>query len=135
MEKNYGSYLNFYKYFLHFKLLTSNTIKNEIRKKFKKLLGSNLVKYSSEFLAHIKKHLGHIGAPTNVQNNCIKLSGFGVDITKLFLHWEITRNISCREKFSTQKFLRRFLGTNLTHFQHYLCHFFSGRIKLVTKFF
>ena len=27
----------------------------------------------------------HTGTPTNVQNNCIKLSSFGVDITKLFL--------------------------------------------------
>ena len=48
------SYLNFYKYFLHFELLVSNTIKNETRKKFKNLLGTNLVKYSSKFLAHIK---------------------------------------------------------------------------------
>ena len=47
----------------------------------------------------MEKHLGQTGTPTNVQNNCIKLSGFGVDITKVFLHREITRNLSCREKF------------------------------------
>ena len=45
------------------------------REKFRYLLAINLGKYSFEFLAHMKKHLGHIGAPTNVQNNSIKLSG------------------------------------------------------------
>ena len=54
-KNNYGMQLFiFYKYFLHFELLVSNTIKNETRKKFKNLLGTNLVKYSSKFLAHIK---------------------------------------------------------------------------------
>ena len=95
MKNNYGRYLIFFKYFLHFELLASNTMKNETRKNFKNLLRIRLVKYSSKFLAHIKKHLGQIGIPTNVQNNCIQLSGFGVEIIKLFLHWEITRNISC----------------------------------------
>ena len=57
------SYLNFCKYFLHFELLVDNTIKNETRKKFTNLLGISLVKYSSKFLAHIKKHLGHTGTP------------------------------------------------------------------------
>ena len=52
----------------------------------KNLIGINLVKHSSEFLAHRKKHLGHTGTLPNVQNNCIKLSGFGVDITGVFLH-------------------------------------------------
>ena len=89
----------FFKIWLHFKLLASNTIKNETKEKFKNLLRINLVKYSSKFLAHIKKHLGNIGKAINGQNSCIKLSGFGVDITKLFLHLEITRNISCQEKF------------------------------------
>ena len=65
-KKNYGSYLNLYKYFFHFELLASNTIKNETGKKFKNLLGINLAKYSFEFLAHIKEHLGHTGTPTNV---------------------------------------------------------------------
>ena len=51
-----------------------------------------------------KNHLAHTGTPTNVQKNCIKLSDFDVGITKLFLHREITRNISCRESYSTQKF-------------------------------
>ena len=48
---------------------------NEIGEKLRNLLVINLVKYSSEFRAHIKKHLGHTGTPTNAQNNCIKLSG------------------------------------------------------------
>ena len=61
-----GSYLNFYKYFFHFELLTSNTIKNETKKKFKNLFGINLIKYSSEFLVHMKKHLCHTGSPKNV---------------------------------------------------------------------
>ena len=82
------SYLNFHNYFLCFELLASNTIKNETRKQFKNLLGINFVNYSSKFLAYIKKHLGHTGTLTNVQNKFIKLSGFGVDITKYFLHWE-----------------------------------------------
>ena len=37
-----------------FELLASNTIKNETKEKFKNLLGINLVKYSSKFLAHRK---------------------------------------------------------------------------------
>ena len=61
-------HLGFYKCFLYFELLASNTIKNETRKKFKKLLEINLVKYSSKFLAHIKKYLGDTGTPRNVQN-------------------------------------------------------------------
>ena len=78
-KNNYSSYLNFCKWFLYFELLilASSTIKNETRKKLKNLLGINFVKYSYKFLEHIKKHLGHTGTPTNVQNNCIKLSGFG----------------------------------------------------------
>ena len=75
--------------------MSSNITENDTRKKFKNLLGISLVKYSSKFLTHIKEHLGHTGTPTNVQNNCIKFYGFAVDITKLFLHWEKTRNISC----------------------------------------
>ena len=120
------SYLNFYKHFLHFELLASNTIKNETSKKFKNLLGINLVKYSAKFLAHTKKHLGHTGRPTNVQNNCIKLSGFGVDITKHFLHREITRNISCQEKFFNTKIFLQVFRNNLTYFFHYLCRFISA---------
>ena len=56
--------------------------KKEIRTKFKNLPGINLMKYSSKFLAHIKKHLCHTGKPANIKNNCIKLSGFGVDMTQ-----------------------------------------------------
>ena len=74
-------------------------------KKFKNLLGMNLVKYSSKYLAHIKKYLGQTGTLANVQNNSIKLSGFGVDITKLFLQREITRKILYREKFFNPKIL------------------------------
>ena len=57
MKNNYGRYLNFYKCFFQFELLANSTIKNEIGKKLKSLLGINLVKYSFEFLAH----LGHTG--------------------------------------------------------------------------
>ena len=55
------------KFVLHFKLLASNTIKDKTKEKFKNLLGINLTKYSSKFLAHIKKNLGHTGALTKVQ--------------------------------------------------------------------
>ena len=36
MKKNYGSYLNFYKVFLHFELLASNPTKNKTKEKFKR---------------------------------------------------------------------------------------------------
>ena len=39
-----------------------------------------------------KKHLGHTGTLPSAQNNCIKLSGFGVTITRLFLNREIKTN-------------------------------------------
>ena len=67
----------------------------------------NLVKYSSEFLAHIRK--ARTDKPTNVQNNCIKLFFFGVDITSLFLHPEITRTFRAEKSSSTQKFVCRVL--------------------------
>ena len=54
MKKNYGNYLDFYKYLLHVELLASNTIKNEAKRKIKNLLRINL-KYSSKFLAHKKQ--------------------------------------------------------------------------------
>ena len=78
-KNNYGSYLNWYISFILNFWSTSNTTKNETGKKFKSLLGINLVKYSSEFLVH----LGHTDTSGNVQNNCVKLSGFGVEITRL----------------------------------------------------
>ena len=125
-KNNYGSYLNFYKFFLQFELLPSNTIKNETSKKIKNLLGISLVKYSPKFLAQIKNHLGHTGTPTNFQNNCIKLSGFSVNITKFLLHREITRNISGREKFFNPIILSQIFRTNLRYFFHFLCRFISG---------
>ena len=64
-------------------------LKKSNREKFKNLLGINLVKYSSKFLALIKTYLGLTGTLTNAQNNWIKLSGFGVEITRLFLHRDI----------------------------------------------
>ena len=82
------SYLNFHNYFLYFELLASNTIKMKQGNNSRIYSEKNFVNYSSKFLAHIKKHLGHTGTLTNVQNKFIKLSGFGVDITKYFLHWE-----------------------------------------------
>ena len=70
--------------FLYFERLVSNTNKNHL-KTYSQHLGINLVKYSSRILGHIRKHLGHTGTLTNLQNNCIKLPRFGADITKLFL--------------------------------------------------
>ena len=43
-----------FRYFFHFELLTSNTITNETREKFKNILGMNLLKYSFKFLADTK---------------------------------------------------------------------------------
>ena len=109
-----------YKCFIHFELLASNNVKNETGKNFISLLGINLVKYSSAFLAY----LGHTGTSASVQNNCIQLSGFGVDITRRFLHWEITRNISCREKFFNPKIRSQVFRTNSIYFFHYLPFYF-----------
>ena len=75
IKNNYGSYLRLYKCFFYFERLTSNAIKNETEKNYNSLLGINLVKYSSKFLAH----LSQTGTSTSVQNNCIKLSGFCVN--------------------------------------------------------
>ena len=47
----------FYKYFRHFELLASNTVKNKTRIEFKNLLRINLVKYLCKFLAHIKENI------------------------------------------------------------------------------
>ena len=68
--------------------------------------------------------VGHTGTPANAQNNCIKLSGFGVDITRLFLNREITRNISCGEKFFNSKIRLQVFKTNPTDFFHYLPIYF-----------
>ena len=54
--------------------------------KQQKIQEFNRDKYWSKFLAHIKKHLGHTDTSTNVENNCLKLSGFSADLTKPFLH-------------------------------------------------
>ena len=118
-KNHYGSCLDFYKYFLHFKVLASNTIKKETRKNFKILLEINSVKYLPKFLAHINKHLGHAGTPTNVQNNFIKLLfGFG-----LFLHRDVTNNISCREDTFNPNILLQLFWTKLKYFVYYLCRF------------
>ena len=111
-KNKYDSYLNLYKFFLHFELLASNNIKNQTGKKLKNLLGINLInKVFIQIPGTHKKHLGHTCTPTAVQNNCIKLSGFGVGITRPFLHREITINISCpRKVLQLRKFFRKFLG-------------------------
>ena len=120
IKNNYGSYLKLYKCFFYFERLTNNAIKNETEKNYKSLLGINLVKYTSKFLAH----LSQTGTSTSVQNNCIKLSGFCVDITRFFLHWEITRNISCREKFFNPKIRSQVFRANPIFFFHYLLFYF-----------
>ena len=120
-------------YFFNFELLANNTIKNETGGKNQKFICINLIKHSPESLAHVKKHLCHIGSPTNVQNNCIKSSGFCVDITRLFRHRE-QREKNCAEKSSsTRKFVGRFLGPT-PHTSSIICRFIPGKIKLVTKF-
>ena len=61
----------------------------------------------------------HLCQTKNVQNNCIKLAGFGVDITRVFWHREISRNILCREKFFNPKVRSQVFRTNPTYFFHY----------------
>ena len=51
-------------------------------------------------------------------------SGFGVDVTRLFLYREITRNISCREKLFNQKICAQLFRTNSICFLHYLLFYF-----------
>ena len=72
-----------------------------------KIHKSTWKKFSKVFIqihsTYKKIYLGHTETTTNVQSNCIKLSGFNVDITRLFMHWEITENISCREQFYNPK--------------------------------
>ena len=108
---------------------------NETGKKFKNLFAINLINCPSEFLEHIKKHLCHTGSPRNVQNNCIKLSGFGVDITRLFQHREITRNILCREKFFHPKIRSQVFSVNPTYFFHYLWFHYFRLNKTGTEVF
>ena len=91
--------------------------------KNKKVQKSTWNKFSKVFIripGTDKKHLGHAGTLANVKNNCIKLSGFGVDITRVFLHRKITRNISCREKFFITKISAQVFKTNLTYVVSYL---------------
>ena len=73
------------------------------RKKFKNLPAINLVKYWSKFLAQIKKHLGHAGTPRNVQNKCIKLSGFDVDTTN---NWSFSTPGNNKKHFPRRKVLQ-----------------------------
>ena len=101
-------------------------IKNETGKKFKSLHVINLVKYSSEFLVHLR----HTDTSTSAENDCMKMSGFAVGITRLFLQWEITRNVSCREKFFNPKIRSQVLRTNPIYFFHYLSfHFRLNKIS------
>ena len=120
-------------YLRYYKVNDAKTFKNLVvsfyalwNHKIQEFTRNIFSKVSSKFLAYIKQYLGHTGTLTNVQNNCIKLSRFGVDITKLFIHWKITRNISCREKFFNQKILFQVFRTNFKCFFHYLCRFISG---------
>ena len=46
-KKNYGSYLSFCKYFLHFELLATNIIKNETREKVQEFTRN---KYNKVFI-------------------------------------------------------------------------------------
>ena len=98
MKKNYGSYSNVYKCFFHFELLTYNTVKNETMGKIEKFTWNKF----NKVLIRIP------GTSRSYRHT--NMSGFRVDIPRLFLHQEIKINISCREKFFTRKFARRFLG-------------------------
>ena len=53
-----------------------------------------------------------------------KIIWFGVDITRVFPHREITRNISRRKNFFNTKIYSRALKTNPTYFYHCLLLYF-----------
>ena len=53
-----------------------------------------------------------------------KIIWFGVDITRVFLRREITRNISCREKFFNTKIRSQVFKANPTYFCHCLLLYF-----------
>ena len=82
-KNNYGSYLNLYKYFFHFEVLASNTIKNKTEK-VQKLTWNKFSKAFIRIPGRDKKTCRSYRHTKNVQNNCIKLSGFGVDIVDFF---------------------------------------------------
>ena len=85
---------------VYFELLASNTMKNETGKQVKQMFTEN--KFSKVFIRIP-------GTSTSVQNDCIKLSCYGVDINRLFLHHKITRKCSCREKlFDPENFFTGF---------------------------
>ena len=121
-----SSYLNLHKYFVYFKLLASNTVKSQTEEKINNLLGINFAKYSSKFLAHTKKHLGQTGPLTSYfENNCPKLCGFGVNITRVFFKMGYNEKHFVFEKSSlTPKILSQFFRTNLIYFFLLLTVFF-----------
>ena len=62
----YGSYLNLYKYFLHFQLLILKKLNREKYIKYKNLVKIYLAKFLSKSLAHVKTSRSYTGAPGNV---------------------------------------------------------------------
>ena len=70
-------------------------IKNETGKKIQKFTENKFSKIFIRIPGTYKKHLGHTDTSRSVQNNCTKLSGFGFDITRPFLHRGNNEKHSC----------------------------------------
>ena len=126
IKKQLWQLFKFCKYFLLlFWTFDQHVVKNQIGR----IIKFNLNKFRKVFTQipdTYKKNLGHAGTQTNVQNNCIKYLVLVLTSVKLFLHREITRNISCREKFfNSLKIISLVLGPT-SHTLSIVCRFPSG---------
>ena len=64
-----------------------------------------------------KKPLAHISTPANIKNNCIKLSGFKLNKTRL-PHQKMISIMVPEESSSNPTILSKFSMANLTYFFH-----------------
>ena len=134
MKKQLCQLFKFVKIFRSFWTFRQQYYNKWNRGKNQKFTWNKFSKVFIQISGTYKYYLGHIGTPTNVQNNCRKLCGFGVQITRLFLYPEITRNISCREKFFNPQIHSQDFRTNPTYFFQYLPFYFRlNRPKFTNK--
>ena len=73
------------------------------RKKFKKSTCNKFSKVFIQIPGTYKKALGHTGTTRNVQNKCIKLSGFDVDTTN---NWSFSTPGNNKKHFPRRKVLQ-----------------------------
>ena len=84
-----------------FTLTKTKSIRNDFYEVFVQISGKD------------KKYLANIGTPANVQNNYIKLSGFGFNKTKFPHRGNDEKQHLSIKSSSTPKILSQFLITNL----------------------